>query len=261
MPVSRADRPRGAAHPARTAARTPPGGDTHRPGRRRQDPPGDRGRRPAADSQSCYVDFSPIDDPGLVAPTVAAAAGVAITPGDDPVAAIAETLASRERARRCWTPVSTSSTAAAQVASAVLHAAPGCAGAGHEPAPARRVGRVRLAGATAGPAAAGRRWRRRDHRRTPPVALFIERAHRGRARSRRRRRRRRRHRRRVHRARRPAAGHRAGRRPHRRAQPGGDPYCDSRTASGCSSTAAADVAQRQQTLASRHRLELRAAVG
>ena len=50
--------------------------------------------------QVCYVDFSPIDDPALVAPTVAAAAGVTIAPGDDPVAAIAETLASREVLRR-----------------------------------------------------------------------------------------------------------------------------------------------------------------
>jgi hypothetical protein len=74
--------------------------------------------------QSCYVDFSPIDDPGLVAPTVAAAAGVAIAPGDDPVAAIAETLASRELLvvlDTCEHVV----TAAAQVASAVLHTAPG----------------------------------------------------------------------------------------------------------------------------------------
>jgi predicted ATPase/DNA-binding SARP family transcriptional activator len=44
----------------------------------------------------CYVDFSPLDDPALVAPTVAAAAGVAIKPSDEPVASIAETLASRE---------------------------------------------------------------------------------------------------------------------------------------------------------------------
>jgi predicted ATPase/DNA-binding SARP family transcriptional activator len=44
----------------------------------------------------CYVDFSPVDDPALVVPTVAAAAGVTIAPGDDPVAAIADTLASRD---------------------------------------------------------------------------------------------------------------------------------------------------------------------
>ena len=44
----------------------------------------------------CYVDFSPIDDPGLVAATVAAAAGVTIKPGDDPVDAITDTLASRD---------------------------------------------------------------------------------------------------------------------------------------------------------------------
>jgi predicted ATPase len=74
--------------------------------------------------QSCFVDFSPIDDPGLVAPTVAAAEGVAIAPGDDPVAAIAETLASRELLMvldTCEHVVA----AAAQVASAVLHTAPG----------------------------------------------------------------------------------------------------------------------------------------
>jgi predicted ATPase/DNA-binding SARP family transcriptional activator len=46
--------------------------------------------------QVCYVDLSPIDDPGLVAPTVAAAAGVTVTPGEDAVAAIAERLASRD---------------------------------------------------------------------------------------------------------------------------------------------------------------------
>ena len=44
----------------------------------------------------CYVDFSPIDDPGLVAATVAAAAGVTIKPGDEPVDAITDTLASRD---------------------------------------------------------------------------------------------------------------------------------------------------------------------
>src|SRR4029078_7059319 len=42
-----------------------------------------------------YVDFSPIDDPGLVGATVAAAGGVTIKPGDDPVDAITDTLASR----------------------------------------------------------------------------------------------------------------------------------------------------------------------
>jgi DNA-binding SARP family transcriptional activator len=72
--------------------------------------------------QSCYVDFSPIDDPGLVAPTVAAAAGVTIAPGDDPVTAIADTLASRELLvvlDTCEHVV----TAAAQLASTVLHTA------------------------------------------------------------------------------------------------------------------------------------------
>ncbi len=74
--------------------------------------------------QSCYVDFGPIDDPGLVAPTVAVAAGVAIAPGDDPVAAIAEALATRDLLvvlDTCEHVVA----AAAQVASAVLRTAPG----------------------------------------------------------------------------------------------------------------------------------------
>ncbi|HEX4980744.1 MAG TPA: BTAD domain-containing putative transcriptional regulator [Ilumatobacteraceae bacterium] len=73
--------------------------------------------------QICYVDFSPIDDPALVAPTVAAAAGVTITPGDDPVAAIVETLASREVLivlDTCEHVVG----AAAQLASAALRTAP-----------------------------------------------------------------------------------------------------------------------------------------
>ncbi|HEX7168070.1 MAG TPA: BTAD domain-containing putative transcriptional regulator [Acidimicrobiales bacterium] len=43
-----------------------------------------------------YVDLSPIDDPALVAPTCAAGAGVAVAPGDDPLRALADTLASRE---------------------------------------------------------------------------------------------------------------------------------------------------------------------
>lgn len=71
----------------------------------------------------CYVDFSPIDDPGLVAPTVAAAAGVTVTPGDDPVTSIADALASRavvlvlDTCEHVVAPV-------AQLASAVLRAAP-----------------------------------------------------------------------------------------------------------------------------------------
>jgi predicted ATPase/DNA-binding SARP family transcriptional activator len=44
----------------------------------------------------CYVDFSPIDDPALVPAAVAAAAGVTIAPGDDPVASIAEALSSQQ---------------------------------------------------------------------------------------------------------------------------------------------------------------------
>jgi predicted ATPase/DNA-binding SARP family transcriptional activator len=50
-----------------------------------------RSPRPA-----CYVDFSPIDDPALVAPTVAAAAGVTVTPGEDPVASVATALAPQD---------------------------------------------------------------------------------------------------------------------------------------------------------------------
>jgi predicted ATPase len=42
----------------------------------------------------CYVDFSPIDDPALVPAAVAAAAGVTIAPGEDPVASIADALSS-----------------------------------------------------------------------------------------------------------------------------------------------------------------------
>ena len=42
-----------------------------------------------------YVDFSPLDNPTLVAPTVAAAAGVTVAPGEDPIAAIGETLSSQ----------------------------------------------------------------------------------------------------------------------------------------------------------------------
>jgi predicted ATPase/DNA-binding SARP family transcriptional activator len=44
-----------------------------------------------------YVDFSPLDNPILVAPTVAAAAGVTVAPGEDPIAAISETLSSQPR--------------------------------------------------------------------------------------------------------------------------------------------------------------------
>jgi predicted ATPase/DNA-binding SARP family transcriptional activator len=70
-----------------------------------------------------YVDLGPIDDPALVAPTVAAAAGVTVTPGDDPVQAIAETVASRPALLvldTCEHLVSS----VAQLASAVLRSAP-----------------------------------------------------------------------------------------------------------------------------------------
>jgi predicted ATPase/DNA-binding SARP family transcriptional activator len=44
----------------------------------------------------CYVDFSPIDDPALVPAAVAAAAGLTIAPGDDPVGSIAAALSSQQ---------------------------------------------------------------------------------------------------------------------------------------------------------------------
>ena len=128
-----------------------------------------RSRRPV-----CYVDFSPIDDPGLVAPTVAAAAGVTITPGDDPVTSIAETLASRDVLLvldTCEHVVA----AVARLASAVLRRRSRCGGAGDESPSARRLGGVRLAGATAGFAAADAATAAEiiSH---AAVALFIERA-------------------------------------------------------------------------------------
>ena len=71
-----------------------------------------------------YVDLSPIDDPGLVAPSVAGGMGVTVSPGDDPVQAIAATMATHEGLLvldTCEHLVA----AVAQLASAVLHAAPG----------------------------------------------------------------------------------------------------------------------------------------
>jgi predicted ATPase len=71
----------------------------------------------------CYVDFGPIDDPALVAPTVAAAIGVTVTPGEDPLTSIADALASRDvllvldTCEHLVDPV-------AHLASAVLRAAP-----------------------------------------------------------------------------------------------------------------------------------------
>ena len=70
-----------------------------------------------------YVDLSPIDDPAFVAPTVAAAAGVTVTPGDDPVRAIAETVGSEE-ALLVLDTCEHVIISVAQLASAVLHAAP-----------------------------------------------------------------------------------------------------------------------------------------
>jgi predicted ATPase/DNA-binding SARP family transcriptional activator len=78
-----------------------------------------RTRRPV-----CYVDFSPIDDPALVAATVAGAAGVTVIPGEDPVISIADTLSAREVLLvldTCEHVVA----AVAQLAAAVLRVAPG----------------------------------------------------------------------------------------------------------------------------------------
>ena len=72
----------------------------------------------------CYVDLSPIDDPALVAATVASAAGVTITPEEDPVTAVAETLTARDLLLvldTCEHVV----TAVARLASAALGAAAG----------------------------------------------------------------------------------------------------------------------------------------
>ena len=110
----------------------------------------------------CYVDFSPIEDPGLVAPTVAAAAGVTIAPGEDAVTSIVETLASRDVLLvldTCEHVVA----AVAQIGVGHLERGSRCGGAGDESTSARSLGGVRLAGATAGLAAAGRVDRRRDH--------------------------------------------------------------------------------------------------
>ena len=70
-----------------------------------------------------YVDFSPIDDPALVAPTCAAATAVTLTPGDDAVRSIADTLASRHGLLLLDTCEHVLS-AAAELASTVLRAAP-----------------------------------------------------------------------------------------------------------------------------------------
>jgi DNA-binding SARP family transcriptional activator len=71
-----------------------------------------------------YVDLSPIGQPSLAAPTVAAAAGVTVAPGDDPVEAIASTLAGQQGLLvldTCEHLVAS----VARLASAVLHAGPG----------------------------------------------------------------------------------------------------------------------------------------
>ena len=103
----------------------------------------------------CYVDFSPIDDPALVAPTVAAAAGVTITAGDDPVATIAEGLAYRE----VLVVLDTCEPSSAQRPNRVGRVAHGtrCPRGRHQPASSRCLRRVHLARATPRPATVGRR--------------------------------------------------------------------------------------------------------
>ena len=71
-----------------------------------------------------YVDLSPIDDPTLVAPSVAAASGVTIKPGDDPVRALCEVLGA-QTALLVLDTCEHQSYPVAQLASAVLQAAPG----------------------------------------------------------------------------------------------------------------------------------------
>jgi predicted ATPase/DNA-binding SARP family transcriptional activator len=71
-----------------------------------------------------YVDLSPIEHPSLAAPAVAAAAGVTVAPGDDPVEAVASTLAAQQGLLvldTCEHVVAS----VARLASAVLHAGPG----------------------------------------------------------------------------------------------------------------------------------------
>ncbi len=70
-----------------------------------------------------YVDLSPIDDPALVAPTVAAAAGVTVAPCDDLVRATADAVAS-QRALLVLDTCEHVVAAVAELASAVLRAAP-----------------------------------------------------------------------------------------------------------------------------------------
>lgn len=74
--------------------------------------------------QVCYVDFSPIDDPALVPAAVAAATGLTIAPGEDPVASIAEALACQQSELLVVLDTCEHVVAAvAQLASAILRAA------------------------------------------------------------------------------------------------------------------------------------------
>jgi predicted ATPase/DNA-binding SARP family transcriptional activator len=71
-----------------------------------------------------YIDFSPIDDPGLVGATCAAAIGVALTPGDNADQAVADTLASL-RGTLVLDTCEHVLSGAGQLAAAVLRVAPG----------------------------------------------------------------------------------------------------------------------------------------
>jgi predicted ATPase len=93
-----------------------------------------------------YVDFSPIDDPALVAPTCATATNVALAPGDDAVRSIADTLASRHGLLVLDTCEHVLS-ATAQLASTVLRRLPLCGSwrpaGGRWASPANSPGRSR----------------------------------------------------------------------------------------------------------------------
>ena len=203
---------------------------------------------PAATSPVWYVDFSPIDDPALVAPTRRGGGG-----RDPRARATIRSRVDRRHARRsagaCWCSTR-ASTSSAPRASSRRRAA------GRRPAcgcwrPAG--GRSGLSGEFAWPVPplglpppdAASAARSPSH---AAVRAVHRAGHGGATGPRDRRRGRRRHRRDLPRARRASAGHRARRRPHRAAQPCGDPGAARRTGSSCSSTAAPTPPQRQQTL-------------
>ena len=71
-----------------------------------------------------YVDFSPIDNPSLVAPTVASALGVTLAPGDDAARAVAEAL-THETALVVLDTCEHVVAAAAQIVTTILQSATG----------------------------------------------------------------------------------------------------------------------------------------